>query len=216
MKNKLIYLKNAGFILLVLSITLFANPLQAQVRNSENGYSLPVKGRLNVLVVFADIDHTIGCDTCINPDPSTQWPPLQIPSFAGDLFDTVIAPGAKPTKIMSDLFYQASFGQYIVTGDYYPEPVIISEDEDGGTGVDAVLEKLDNVPTPITTASGQTLDDFDLYTNRKATDQELHGREKSPVSNGRIDVILIVWRHDHPYGVQEFGTFNTKRVQLPL
>ncbi|MDQ3073180.1 MAG: hypothetical protein M3Q97_07970 [Bacteroidota bacterium] len=44
-----------------------------------------------------------------------------MPDDAAEWFDTALAPGEVPTKFVIRYYYDASMGNYIVVGDYFPE-----------------------------------------------------------------------------------------------
>jgi hypothetical protein len=113
------------------------------VRNSENGNWFPATGTIRVLIVFAETDcSSCGPSVCDNPDyhidAKGSWLNGQLPPNVQDLatgndifnqsyFDQALPVGATPTPgNLTDYYYQMSFGQHIVLGDYYPELITVS------------------------------------------------------------------------------------------
>src|SRR5690554_1149099 len=86
--------------------------------NSENGWILPASGTLKVLVVFAEIDYTVGSDPV--PSGTSGWPVGDLPIWADDLFDTAVLPN--PHGLISKYYRQASSGNFNVIGDYLVSP----------------------------------------------------------------------------------------------
>jgi hypothetical protein len=86
--------------------------------SSENGYSIPVKGVVRVLLIFAENTTTFTQNSSI-----AGFGKGVLPSDANDHFDPSFTPGVEPTAFLSKYFYQASFGQYIVIGDYLDHTV---------------------------------------------------------------------------------------------
>ncbi len=175
--------------------------------NSENGVSLPANGEIRVLVIFAELD----CEPCVAGTPGcvlnyTAWPPHALPRNVVDAsgldvfnktwFNHTLSGSQTPTPgNLTSYFYDMSFGDYRVLGDYYPEIITVpcnSKDQDL-----AVFEAINNKTITngsFTTAHGYNLNDFDLWDNSEP------GAPKNKLPNKSIDAIQIVWRNiqDNP------------------
>lgn len=94
-------------------------PLNFQgIYESENGFVLPANGTIRLLMVFAEIDYDTGTDP--NPNSTDDWTVHQLPDWADDLFDPN-TPTGQATGEVTRYFQEASFGNYLVLGDYLLE-----------------------------------------------------------------------------------------------
>ncbi|MBS1658773.1 MAG: hypothetical protein JST18_11860 [Bacteroidetes bacterium] len=186
---------------ITFTLLLLASTATAQL-NSEFGYYLPADSRsvqtdplvpIRVFVVYVQTDGDDINDEWPNPDvnnctdalkcappywetgndPNPNARPLFDADFTGE---GNITPGT-----LTDYFYQASFGEYIVLGDYVSIEVQSNQ---------SVLGYLDAYTGQITTAHGKHLSDFDNYSGTSA------GILKSPVPDNpthKIDIMFIIW-----------------------
>jgi hypothetical protein len=190
MKNK-IYV---GFIFFALLQCKFSN---AQL-SATLGTSLPASDTIRVLLIFAEVD----CTPCY-PQDSTKcvadngyWLPHQLPPDAATWFDYQWLPNQTPTGYITKYYSEASFGRYVVLGDYYPSVIKIpctALTSWNGTG--AVIDSLNAKPSAITTSHGLTLDKFDMY--------RLEGKDgivKPKQANDTIDVVAVIWRNNGLFG----------------
>lgn len=92
---------------------------QYDLQDSRNGYILPVNGHIHILVIFAEVIYESGKDPC-PPEGTKGWRSGQLPEWKDNLFDPY--PSDKPHAVISKFFHEASFGQYVVTGDYLVNP----------------------------------------------------------------------------------------------
>jgi hypothetical protein len=88
-------------------------------QDSRHGYILPVNGHIHILLVFAEVVYDNGKDPC-PPEGTKGWPAGGLPVWKDSLFDPF--PSTNPRAIVSRFFYEASFGNYLVTGDYLINP----------------------------------------------------------------------------------------------
>ncbi len=170
---------------------LAALPLAAQdhLVSSRHGFWMPNRDTVRVFLVFAEVvgdpdDRTAG-------DPNAGWPDGRLPPNADAYFDPVLPPGAEPRGDLTRFFHQASFGRYVLLGDYLPELVRVPVGERQGNGDRNVLAYLAGLPPERrVTAHGLRLDaDFDRWTmpNGKAL-------PKTKAPDGMADFGMIVWR----------------------
>jgi len=179
-------------ILIFLLLIFSSFVMIAQQFSAEYGYDLSTEGTMRMLLVFAEVDCSTGsCNqNCITTN--TQWNAGQLPPAADDWFNHS---SGTPTKHLTKYYDQASFGQYELLGDYFPEVVTVSCQDLVGKGVQNVLDTLDQWPSAISTANSHDLYEFDLINNEGA-----HGSLKYSASNDIIDCITIVWRNNAKYG----------------
>ena len=95
-------------------LSIFINSLISYgQQKTEEGYIIPVRGEIKVLLVWARV-----VDAITNPAPFGGHGMGQLPTDANEFFDPTFTPGIEPTAYLTKYFYEQSFGQYIVTGDY--------------------------------------------------------------------------------------------------
>ncbi|TVR79516.1 MAG: hypothetical protein EA412_06335 [Chitinophagaceae bacterium] len=148
MKN---LLKIFSFFYIFLCISFDVN---SQV-SSRNGYWLPVHDTTKILLVYAE-------DTSISSDTgTTQWPLGELPINPDKYLSHEITNPATLGYI-SRYFYLASFGKYIVLGDYMDTIVSVSSSNNDNV----VINFINNLPgSDIFTKNGLSLhsDDFDQW-----------------------------------------------------
>ncbi|MDE6112353.1 MAG: T9SS type A sorting domain-containing protein [Bacteroidales bacterium] len=176
--------------------------------DSRNGCWLPTQGTLKVLVVFAEVTG--------DPDynsPTGSWVAGKMPPNADKLFDkkvyvlgsepanaendrisvpSIVIPGQfyYPTNVMTKFFYDASFGNLVVTGDYYPNLIQIPYSELTGQ-YDADIKVMDVLASKsnLKSATGLSIPaDFDAWT--RSGDY----LEKNKTPDGKIDNLIIIYR----------------------
>jgi hypothetical protein len=187
--------------------------LFSQIRELKNGYVLPVKGKIRILVIFAEVD----CGLCPgNCDwDNTNWPPGQFPIGSENWFDRDLSAGKSPSGYITRYYHEMSGGDYTVLGSYYP--VILKIPCTGLTKYNAsakVIDMINEAPLP----EGFNLSDFDNWSNDL---QEDAGYSKANVPNKSIDALAIVWRNYLiPWGMQPFYQISTtthiKDYKIPL
>jgi len=108
----------------------------AQNRHVRNGYSLPTRGTLKVMVVFAE---RVG-GTC-NPGSPTDWPAGQIPTNTSEYFDSQIDPNGPITGKLTRLYSEGSFGAFSVLGDYLDHVVQVPCSLTTSTAIDNAVRQ---------------------------------------------------------------------------
>jgi hypothetical protein len=98
----------------------------AQSQFSNYGNIMPVHASpsqpFKILFVFADYPLS---SACAGSDVPWLWDANGLPLNVNDYVDPVL-PATGPTSFFSKYFYEASFGQFVVLGDYVSSPVHLS------------------------------------------------------------------------------------------
>lgn len=205
------------FFFLVLIANLFTqNFAISQTVNTRNSYVTPNNNTIRALVLFAEIDFSVG--GC--PSTCGAWTDnwtiedgiTQVPDWAGELFNSELAIGAKPSKYISKYYYEASFGEYTLLGDYYDKVIKVpcTGQYCNNTGINQVLSALATEPSQ-TTKNGYHMSDFDMWDMVGETANSLRGNSKTPGSDDFVDLLIIIWRNnqyvtEQASGVGGFGT----------
>jgi hypothetical protein len=202
MRKKIIY-----NILLLLCI---ASSFVSAQQNARNGYILPcnpASKELKVLVIFAEV-----VDEPNDPGALGDWQIGSLPPYAGSVIDL---PGSTTRNgYVSKYYDQASFGNFVLVGDYYPNLIQIKYDSISGDGAQNIYDYLARQPTSsLVTANGYNiLSDFDKWK------PGANYSSRTTQSDGYIDCVMILWRvnshltakrdggHGHPWD----QSFNSK------
>ena len=133
MNSRLIFYLIFSFLILVQSTNA-----QTKYQNSENGYWLPNKGTLRVLVVFAEVLDDINYSTS-----SQSWKAAMLPDNPDLYF-------SKSKEFLNDgliskYFASASFNNYKLIGDYYPSLIQINKEEAAFNSVKTVMKKMNEL-----------------------------------------------------------------------
>ena len=167
----------------------------SQVKNSENGYYLTTENTIRILTVYAQVDYA-SCPGDNQYGANSEWPSASPPywetgggsySTPEPLFD-VDLPITSGTA--TDYYYQASLGENTILGDYINLVIPCTASGLSSYGVSAVITALENISDQITTAHGKILSDFDK------TNGNGKGLSKSPGSDSKIDLLLIIWKNN--------------------
>jgi len=163
-----------------------------------NGISLPASDTLWGLVVFAEVDYSQGpCPKDLTDPYNSNWPKrlngtTGLPPMADKYFDQYI--GGEFGGYITEYYHQASFGSYVLLGDYLPDVVSVPCNmiRPGGDGLDQVLTLLDTLgdDTTLYTRHGYSLRHFDGWTMTPA------GIPKIKKPDGKADLIYIIWRNN--------------------
>ena len=167
--------------------------------SSRNGYWLPTYDTLRVFFVFAEVVND-PIDTLYN----ALWAPGEMPETPDIYFDPYFTDAESINGYMTKYFYEASFGEFIVLGDYYPNLIQIEYDSITSTDGDTeLLDYLQDLPSSdIITQHGFTFNsnDFDHYVSPTAS-----GQYKTINSDNKIDLMIIVWRLNSKFTTSSNG-----------
>ena len=184
-------LKN--YALLLLLTGCFCNSVNSQELNSENGWWLPVRDTLHVLLVYAEVEYDLNPDADPSPKGVPNWRPGTLPAFA----DEVFAPSEvkDTTTIMSWYYREMSMGSLTVLGDFYPEVITLRESDWNGAGYGdmkkAVARELkENIDRK--TQNGFSFSHFDNWQNAKKKGRP---KEKVPDDELSVDHVMVVTRN---------------------
>ena len=157
-----------------------------------NGFYLPLHNSimpLHVLVVAVELRGG-KCDEINNPSCFKKG---ELPVNINDYFDPELKPGG-PEKYFTKYLYQASFGQFVVLGDYLDQIVYLDycpPTNPSNTGwsdkINTAIKNQfgDSLPFHYSTAL-KKFDNYNLENSRMA------GVLKSPQSNGKFDCIVYL------------------------
>jgi hypothetical protein len=176
-------MKTGCLLLCLLLVTLPT----AWCQESRNGYWLPARGTIRIFLVYAE--------TLNDPDePGTMagWEPGKLPRNPGYFFDHELQAGDQPRGIMTRYFYQASFGQFLVLADHYPELITVDFNQMNGNGFRQVLDSIvQHTGKDIITANGYAVNDgdFDFFSLAKGK-----GTPKVSQPDSLLDMVMVIWR----------------------
>ena len=174
------------YTLYILLILLSLRGIELQSQDSRNGYWFPPRDTLRILLVYAELQG--------DPDDPVWirgWEAGRLPPEPGYLFDHTLSPGEDPKGFLTKYYYQASFGQYVVLADYYPEMVSIDYNSVKSRGFTQVLDSIILIDSEdILTANGYSVNsgDFDYISTSSM------GRPKKTEPDSLIDLVMVMWR----------------------
>ena len=175
--------------------------LIAQEQNSRNGYNFSSRGTIRALMVFAEAVNDPLDGNPSNGGALGDWQPGQMPSNIEDYMDATFTNAGAIHGYLTKYYYEASFGELIVLGDYYPH--LIQIDFDAITekhGVSQIASYLNNLPgADILTKKGYSINsnDFDKWTTSTSTSnppRTNEGRPKINNSDNYLDLLVVFWR----------------------
>lgn len=176
-------MKKIPFFILIFAV-LFS---QAQDPTSENGYTLPTKGKIRILLVFVEMSYSGSPNT---PDV-TSWKPGQLPDWKDQVFDPFFS--EHPTALVSRYYQESSLGQLQVCGDIllnpdnHEKPFLINGD--GNLNVSSVIEKI--TAKSLTTIHDLPIDSFNLFDKTKAGQPKSLPNKEKP----NYDHLMIIVRN---------------------
>jgi hypothetical protein len=193
--------KSFYIIIIFLFAFLFLHHDLRSQYSISNGVSLPTSDTVRVLIVFAEVDFsTDGCPQDLPDNINGNWPVSAkgkrlIPSDAGSFFDYELKKGESPKSYITKFYSQASFGSYILLGDYLPYVISVpcNKITAGNEGLTWILDSLKNkspADTTLFSAHGLPLNAFDDWTITSS------GLPKIKKPDGKIDLLYIIWRNN--------------------
>ena len=134
MEDPMIQAMKTGCLLLCLLLPAL---LTVRCQDSRNGYWLPTRGTIRIFLVYAE-----ALNDPEEPGTVAGWEPGKLPPDPDYFFDHELKHGQQPRGIMTRYYYQASFGQFLLLADYYPELVSVDFNEMTGNGFRQVLDTI--------------------------------------------------------------------------
>jgi len=177
-------IRQIQFITLILILLFSGFVVWAQ--ESRQGYWLPPVDTLRIFIVYAEVSNDPDDPVSVN-----GWEEKEMPPDPDYLFDYQLVPGQEPEAVITRYYHQASFGRYVVLGDYYPDLISIDYGQLRGNGFDQVIEKIvKNTPDDIVSRHGFSINegDFDLLSTSS------YGKPKTFTSDSYIDMVMVIWR----------------------
>jgi hypothetical protein len=178
---------------------IWSSFLNAQLRIS-NGVCLPSRDTLRILVVFAEVDYSeANCPGGFNsPGFHTDWPVEDGVTLIPERASAFLDPIAKEISegMISYFYHKASFGSYVITGDYLGRVVSLpcKKVKPRSPMVNEVLEIIDSLDRSIDggirTLHGFPLTHFDQWT------MTMPGVEKRKAPDGNVDLLYVIWRNN--------------------
>lgn len=152
-------------------------------------------------MVFCEVDFsTGGCPQNLPDMINGKWPKdekgvTQIPYGADTYFDVDLKPGQTRKGIITGHYLEASLGQYVLLGDYYPKVISVpcNKVRVRDSGLKNVLEALEKEKSKngtLYSKRGYALKDFDNWTDAN------NGEKKLKEPDGKIDLIYLIWRNN--------------------
>ncbi len=203
-------MKNISKIVLLFVFLLLMQLMSIAQYSISNGVSLPARDTVKVFMVFVQVDYSGGgCPQNLPDNIDGNWPVnangiRKPPADADTYFDFELKNGEQPKGYITNFYYQASFGKYVLLGDYYPEVITIpcNKISIGNDGLQWILDYLKSKKSKDTTLysyHGLPLNSFDEWTITQS------GLPKIKKPDGRIDLLYIIWRNN-----RFLGSANTK------
>jgi len=173
------------------------------------GFLLPARDTVYLLVVFAEVDY----GPCGESDPyeaiyGRAWPVgpdghIVVPFDAPRLLDAYLAPTDTPQGLLTATYWEASFGQFVVLGDYWPQVVRVPCHWLPRGGTYSLAEEVNLVlrawpEGPFRTARGvpwQAFDRWQLLPQQAGLPKKRTPSSPDPEYKPRLDGLFIIWRN---------------------
>lgn len=184
------HLKRIGC--LIYYIFLFS-VLNAQLPNTENGWKLPPYGKINILMIYAEVDYDVNQSSNPYPNGTKWWKPNQFPTWKAELIDTV---DSKRDSKITNFYHTMSFGQYEVRARNYPKMVSVKASDirnlrSMSDAFKAVIKTINKDSLSFNQDLIQTLDQWNF--------DGADGTPKKNESNGAFDMVMILYRNVPAY-----------------
>lgn len=143
-----------------------------------------------------------------------MWAPGELPETPEIYFDPEFTGAESITGLMTKYYYQASFGEFVVLGDYYSQLIQVEYDSISSNGDSELLDYLQNIPdTDIITENGFSFNsnDFDKFNSPTA-----NGQYKAITPDDTIDMMIIVWRVNSKFTTSSNGGSYTSNKNYAL
>jgi hypothetical protein len=170
--------------------------MQAQAQqHSHNGWTLPVKDTLMVLVIFAEVEYDTLAHLDQLPHGTADWKPGQLPVYASQLFHHTYVD--QPQALLTRYYRESSLGNFEVLGDYYPEVITVKYSEfiiGGQTVLHKRISEQLAAREPWSTSTGMSLKAFDRL--GRARGRGLPIPASGPDFDG-VDHCMVIVRNFH-------------------
>jgi len=173
-------MRKLSFILLFLTGSIYA-------QDSREGYWLPARGKLRIFLVYAEVMNDPD-----EPGSVSGWEPGKMPRNPGYFFDHELKPGGQAKGILTKYYQQASFGEFQVLADYYPDLISVDFKTMASRGYRQVLDSiLQQTGEDVLTANGYSVNagDFDFFSRAQG-----HGKPKASKPDSLMDMVMVIWR----------------------
>ena len=171
----------------LLIFLVFSGLWTARCQESLNGYWLPAKGTIRIFLVYAEV-----LNDPDEPGYLKGWEPGRLPRNPGYFFDHDLKRGVQKEGILTRYYYQASFGEFLVLADYYPDLISVDFNEINGRGFRQVLDTImRQTGDDVITANGYSVNagDFDFFSAASG-----HGTPKASRPDSLLDMVMVIWR----------------------
>lgn len=182
--------------------------LLAQIPRTAEGFLLPARDTVYVLVVFAEVDYTECGEDPHERQYGNAWGRdsagrTRLPYDADSLLDPAPVEPAAARGIITRTYGEASFWRFVVLGDYVPEVVRVPCRQLPAGGTKSLQQEVELVARqlrekPLRTAHGLTWELFDRWTLLPQQAGLPKSRSPAPASpdyKPRLDVLFIIWRN---------------------
>lgn len=179
-----------------------------QVPRTEEGFLLPTRDTVYVLVVFAEVDYTACGEDPHERQYGNVWGKdntghTKLPYDADSLLDARLIEPAAARGIITRTYGEASFWQFVVLGDYFPEVVRVPCQQLPPGGTKSLRQEVELVARhlsekPFRTARGLSWEVFDrwaLLPQRAGLPKPRAPSPGTPDYKPRLDVLFIIWRN---------------------
>src|SRR5690554_4711223 len=164
-------------------------------QESRNGWALPVRDTLRVLMIFVEVDYDIDPALEVLPKGRDAWKPGQFPEYADEIFD--VFPKEIPQGIMTKYYTESSLGNFTVLGDYLPDLYRVKWSSIQNQGPSRLLRELSNQfknDSTLKSNSGLSLKDFDFW--ERSEGSGLPKRRSGEEFEG-VDHVMVFTRNFH-------------------
>lgn len=194
------------FLLLFFNVATIHSNLSFAQRSIHHGVSLPTADTIRALIIFCEVDYADGpCPKDLSDEFIGQWTrnpdgTRGLPANADIYLDNEIQ--GSPKGYITGYYHEASFGKYVLLGDYLPEVIRVPCNRiKQGLNLEQVLQILNEKYSgkELHTAHGYTLQNFDQWSEAP------QGLPKPKISDGKIDLVYLIWRNN-----RFLNGYNTK------
>ncbi len=178
------------YIVFLPALFLFLSCHVFGQENSENGWVLPTRGTVRVLMVFVEVDHDEDPSADAYPRGHENWKVNELPEYKDEIFN--VFDEEDSLRALTRYYSECSFGELTVLGDYYPEIITVKQSEVGRSKsniLKTVIERLNSAEK--ISSENLSFEDFDFW-----EDESKRGVPKTPSSEfSGVDHLMIFLRN---------------------